>query len=394
MSGLNISKQIDIIVIYTTTELLSLFLFCTIQKGIYMKKKIYIVLFIVFILVAGVSAYQLINDQVQYRASTDYYDSFADSWVKPNPQTETHSQTGLTADSSLISGSSAASVPSETSVPSAVAVPSVASVPSVSSGLQATYPPFVSAGDELSHASSTPDSSEITESPDTDLPSESPEPARTLKQKTETSVLETATDHAVMPFTTERPPISVDFNELKRINQEIVGWIYCEGTPINYPVMQAENNEKYLNALPDKRFSLNGSVFIDCSCESDFSSDNTLMYGHNRKTGMFACLPRFKNKNYYNAHSVMWLLTPDGDYKVIVFAGFNAYAESWVYEINFFKEKFRSEYVDRCLQSSDFKPVADPIPGTRLLTLSTCYYFGPDNGRYVVIGMLIPSVRQ
>ena len=147
MSGLNISKQIDIIVIFTTTELLSLFLFCTIQKGIYMKKKIYIVLFIVFILVAGVSAYQLINDQVQYRASTDYYDSFADSWVKPNPQTETHSQTGLTADSSLISGPSAASVPSETSVPSAVAVPSVASVPSVSSGLQATYPPFVSAGD-------------------------------------------------------------------------------------------------------------------------------------------------------------------------------------------------------------------------------------------------------
>ena len=204
----------------------------------------------------------------------------------------------------------------------------------------------------------------------------------------------TPVDTVVPPFTTDQPPITVDFDELHRINPDIVGWIYCENSPINYPVLQGKDNEKYLKVRPDGKASLNGSVFIDCKCERDFSSDNTLMFSHNRKTGMFACLPRFKNTAYYSGHSVMWLLTPDCSYKVNIFAGFNAYAESWVYDINFFKDDFRTEYVDRCLSSSDFKPAAVPADGSRLLTLSTCYYFGSPDGRYVLIGELIPVLKK
>lgn len=34
----------------------------------------------------------------------------------------------------------------------------------------------------------------------------------------------------------------VDFDELKKINGDIVGWIYLEGSKINYPIVQSEDN--------------------------------------------------------------------------------------------------------------------------------------------------------
>ena len=41
----------------------------------------------------------------------------------------------------------------------------------------------------------------------------------------------------------------VDFNALAQTNPEVVGWIYAPGTNINYPVVQTNNNSKYLNTL-------------------------------------------------------------------------------------------------------------------------------------------------
>ena len=178
------------------------------------------------------------------------------------------------------------------------------------------------------------------------------------------------------------------------MNPEIVGWIYCADTPINYPVLQAANNEKYLKLQPDGKTSRSGSIFIDFNCQPDFSSDNTLMYGHNRLSGMFACLPSYSRQSFYEKHPVMWLLTPHGDYRVDLISGFAARVNEWVYDINLFTEKFRSDFVQRCLDASDFRTSAEPVPGTRLLTLSTCHYNGTEEARYVVIGMLIPVIKR
>lgn len=43
----------------------------------------------------------------------------------------------------------------------------------------------------------------------------------------------------------------IDFDALAQTNPEIVGWIYVPGTNINYPVVQTNNNSKYLNTLFD-----------------------------------------------------------------------------------------------------------------------------------------------
>ena len=51
----------------------------------------------------------------------------------------------------------------------------------------------------------------------------------------------------------ETPPITVDFSALCEFNPDVVGWLFCPDTPINYPVLQGENNDSYL------RHGLDGS---------------------------------------------------------------------------------------------------------------------------------------
>lgn len=46
--------------------------------------------------------------------------------------------------------------------------------------------------------------------------------------------------------------IDVNFNELKKINNDTVGWIKVEGTNINYPFVHTNNNDYYLNHSFDK----------------------------------------------------------------------------------------------------------------------------------------------
>ena len=43
--------------------------------------------------------------------------------------------------------------------------------------------------------------------------------------------------------TTESAPITVDFDSLIEQNGDVVGWLFCENTPINYPVLQSTDND-------------------------------------------------------------------------------------------------------------------------------------------------------
>lgn len=188
---------------------------------------------------------------------------------------------------------------------------------------------------------------------------------------------------------TETAPITVDFDSLLAECPDIVGWIYCPDTVINYPIAQADDNEKYLHTLPNGKWNAAGTIFLDCNNASDFSDRNSLLYGHNMNNrSMFAILPSYRAQEFYDAHPCWYLLTPEGDYKIELLAGFVTPADGKAYTIPQNDEDSAS-LVAFLQKNSDFIPASEPTHPDHLITLSTCAY-DYQNARYVLVGTLQP----
>ena len=187
-------------------------------------------------------------------------------------------------------------------------------------------------------------------------------------------------------------PITVSFEELLKESPNVIGWIYCEDTPINYPVVQADDNEYYLNRMANGNYNGNGSIFVDYRNKPDFSDWNTVVYGHNMDNDtMFGILTEYQNQEFYDSHKIMYLLTPEKNYEVRLISGYVTPADSDIYVIPSNIEE-RNQLLERAYYASNFDSDFEMEDEEKLITLSTCAY-NYKNARYVLIGILheLPS---
>ncbi|MBQ2750033.1 MAG: class B sortase [Clostridia bacterium] len=200
---------------------------------------------------------------------------------------------------------------------------------------------------------------------------------------------ESVTTEPEVMINQEKAPVSVDFDALQEINPDVVGWIYSPGTPINYPIVQGKDNDEYLRHTIRREYNIAGSIFMDYRNEPDFSTVFNVIYGHNLYTQeMFGSLLNYKKDGYYEDHSVMWLLTPNGDYKLHVIAGFTLKASSSLYEFGMTEEGI-GNFLAQALEKNDFTPPADDAPVENFLVMSTCSY-EYDDARYIVVTRMEP----
>ncbi len=185
----------------------------------------------------------------------------------------------------------------------------------------------------------------------------------------------------------EFAPISVDFQALLKESEDIVGWIYCENTKINYPVVQASNNEYYLKRLPDGKFSGGGSIFMDYRNDPDLGDWNTVLYGHNMNDdSMFGDLSYYRQQKFYDEHPVMYYLTPEKDYKLELIGGYTTGSTSDTYSQPGDREE-RDYLIRKAVQNSKFQADVEPGEKDPLMTLSTCTY-EYEEARFVLVGIL------
>lgn len=373
-----------------------------------MKKKLLIVLLIIFLSVAGVSAWHLISSHIDFLNAEKYYASLADHWVRTSIS---ESKLSSVEDPSTAPVQSACFTSPEVIVEET----NVLALNTLNPGQETQNPIPASeqvktesvAGDwrgTAEYEQSVPQSglhaSERMSSPSPVPCSSGSETGDAFSNDDQTIMQGEGAIYDSFPIsgqmvpkafhtTSELPPVQVDFEGLKALNPEIVGWIYSEGTNINYPVLQAKNNDKYLRTQPDGKHSGNGSIFVDFACLPDFSSDNTIIYGHNLKNGMFSSLSSYQDQTYYDEHPSLWLLTPDQDYRIDLFAGMITQTDSFVYCIGFPGADDRDNFIENSLASSFFESSCIPYPEDHFITLSTCNYTFKD-ARCVVVGILVP----
>lgn len=183
-------------------------------------------------------------------------------------------------------------------------------------------------------------------------------------------------------------PITVDFDALTKVNSDIIGWIYCEDSVINYPILQSEDNDFYLHRTYDKRNSSSGSIFAEKLNTGTFEDANTILYGHHMKDGsMFASISKWGQQEYYERHPYMWILTPTKTYKMLLVSGFYTDALSDVYAVYNSHGEYFVDYIEKAVKKSGFKTKETVDPKKNFVILSTCEYRF-ENARYVLFGML------
>ena len=179
-----------------------------------------------------------------------------------------------------------------------------------------------------------------------------------------------------------------DFETLLQWNSDIAGWLWSPETDIDYPVVQGADNEYYLNHTADGARSIIGSIFMESQNQKGFQDDVTILYGHHIRGGrMFSSLSGYKKQSYYEEHPVMYLYTPDKDYRVDIFAGEVLDGQNGSFPLMFESADVREKWLKKLLVSSTFKSSVTVEENERILALCTCSY-EYNNARYAVYGVL------
>ena len=80
---------------------------------------------------------------------------------------------------------------------------------------------------------------------------------------------------------------TVDWDALRAINPDVVGWIYVPGTTVNFPIVHGTDDEHYLKTdfYGQTSWVSFGSIFLSAANAADFSDANNIVYGHHMNDG-------------------------------------------------------------------------------------------------------------
>ena len=186
---------------------------------------------------------------------------------------------------------------------------------------------------------------------------------------------------------------------LADINPDYRSWITVEGepaSPIDYPVVQGKDNLYYASHDATGKISLSGAIYLAAETKTDFSDSYNLLSGHHMDNGaMFGSLDKFKDKDYFKAHSTATVVTAGG---LVYDVTFFALVSTDAYETRIYNGGDRLSDVLNFLRGSRDKDVGvgtkvlvsdwTVISGMKkMIALSTCAS-ADTNGRLVLFGKM------
>lgn len=161
-----------------------------------------------------------------------------------------------------------------------------------------------------------------------------------------------------------------DWAALKEENPNLVAWLYVPGVNFSYPVVQGTDNDYYLTHTANGSVNRIGAIFLDAGASSDFTDDNSIIYGHSVDTGgMFTDLKDYEDQSFFESHPYFYILTPQGNLRCTVFAFAKTVEGTAFYQTGF--GDYGSDILEEMKTTALYTRDAD-ITGKPLVTLSTC----------------------
>lgn len=190
------------------------------------------------------------------------------------------------------------------------------------------------------------------------------------------------------------PLISVDFAELKKKNPNTKGWIQVSGTNVNYPFVQANDNEYYLSHSFDNSYNTMGWVYMDYRNNMENKDKNTILYAHGLYNNtMFGSLKQVVEANWYTnpENHVIRISTEQENSLWQIFSTYTIKPESFYLTTEFEDDKSYEAFLITMKGRSVYDYKTNVSTNDKILTLSSCY---DDNVRVVVHAKLIKTTTR
>ena len=187
--------------------------------------------------------------------------------------------------------------------------------------------------------------------------------------------------------------IDVNFDNLKKINSDVVGWIKVNGTNINYPFVQSKDNKYYLTHSFSKSYNNAGLVFLDYR-NNNINNRNTIIYAHGRtdKT-MFGTLRKVLNNGWINNTNnyVIKISTEKENSLWQIFSIYHIPTTNDYLQTEFKDEREYQRFLNILKNRSNHNFNTSITSNDTILTLSTCYN---DSEKMVVHAKLIKKQKK
>ena len=159
--------------------------------------------------------------------------------------------------------------------------------------------------------------------------------------------------------------------ELNKSYPQIKARLLIENLDMDYPVVQGEDNSFYLNHDYKGNYHPFGAAFMDSRNSFDLSDQNTIIYGHNVKSGhVFNPLNKYRDGKYVDDNPYIVIDSLEGRFTYEIFAVYEAdqYED---YRAVSYEEKDFEELLSR-IEEKNFLNRELPNADDKILTLSTC----------------------
>lgn len=175
----------------------------------------------------------------------------------------------------------------------------------------------------------------------------------------------------------EQENIDINFNELKKINPDTVGYLEVPSVNIKYVVVKGKDNSFYLKHNFNRDYNIAGWIFMDYRNKADDSDKNMVIYGHDTFDGtMFGSLSKLLDKKNIRSEEdlIINFITEQGYKKYKIFSVYTIKPEDY-YITTSFKENEFEKFKEKLKERSNFK-IDVSIENKNIITLSTCQNHG------------------
>ncbi len=212
------------------------------------------------------------------------------------------------------------------------------------------------------------------------------------------SLLEMEEQQETEEYQNSSGEIQNKFKELKSRNQDLAGWLAIDGTDIDYPVMQCEDDEYYLHHNFQKEKDKYGCLYVRSIADLNTPGTNFIIYGHNMRDGsMFGNLDEYASEDFYREHVRISFdtLYEGRTYEILSAFSTRIQEESEFKYYEFYQANTEQEFLgfyENIKKLSLYDTGVTAEFGDTFLTLSTCFGSAEDE-RFVVIAKKIGEIR-